>query len=144
MVTTATRIDLSESEALTRLLAKARAEGVKLLRDNDGRHFATSATTPGKRYLVTGFSCECRGFVAHQRCKHLAALLSALGWLKDEPEPESTPPAVSVSPCGECGGHGEIQDLEVRQHGRFVMQWTNCPDCHGSGIPADTDVREAA
>ena len=33
----------------------------------------------------------------------------------------------------ECAGHGEVQDLEVRQHGRFVMQWATCTSCNGSG-----------
>ncbi len=35
--------------------------------------------------------------------------------------------------CSECAGLGEIQDLEVRQHGRFVMQWAPCETCHGAG-----------
>jgi DnaJ-class molecular chaperone len=38
----------------------------------------------------------------------------------------------SVS-CNECAGLGETQDMEVRQFGRFVMQWSPCDICHGSG-----------
>ena len=82
------RITETKRTALTRLLAKARTEGVKLVRDQDGRHFATSTSTPGRRYLVTGYSCTCRGFIAHQRCKHLAALLAAKGWFLDDPNPD--------------------------------------------------------
>jgi DnaJ-class molecular chaperone len=64
-----------------------------------------------------------------QRCAHLAALHCALGWLNDDPTPEPTP----ISTCGECGGMGEIQDLEVRQHGRYQMQWVACTACAGAG-----------
>ena len=95
------RITETERTALTRLLAKARAEGVKLLRDQDGRHYATSTSTPGRRYLVTGYSCTCRGFVAHQRCKHLAALLAAKGWLDGAPEPD---PGMTIT-CAHTDGH---------------------------------------
>lgn len=138
MVTrTADRETEARGAALVRLVGQARADGIRIYRNpRDGRHYASSASTPGRLHYVTGYSCDCLGFITHQRCKHLAALHAALGWI--QPDPEPTPPAVSVSPCGECGGHGEIQDLEVRQHGRFVMQWTNCPTCHGTGIVVTT------
>lgn len=35
--------------------------------------------------------------------------------------------------CNECGGMGEVQDLEVRQYGRYVMLWAICPSCRGTG-----------
>lgn len=35
--------------------------------------------------------------------------------------------------CGYCGGRGDVQDLEVRQHGRYQMQWAPCRDCNGTG-----------
>ena len=91
------RITETERTALIRLLTKAKAEGVKLLRDQDGRHYASSTSTPGRRYLVTGYSCTCRGFVAHQRCKHHAALLSALGWLQGDPKPDPAPMAITLA-----------------------------------------------
>ena len=97
ITTTEIRITETERTALTRLLAKARTEGVKLLRDQDGRHFATSTSTPGRRYLVTGYSCTCRGFIAHQRCKHLAALLAAKGWLDGTPDPDPAPMAITLA-----------------------------------------------
>ncbi len=102
ITTTEIRITETERTALTRLLAKARAEGVKLTRDQDGRHYATSTSTPGRRYLVTGYSCTCRGFIAHQRCKHLAALLAAKGWLDGTPDPDPAPMTIT---CAHTDGH---------------------------------------
>ena len=95
--TTEIRITETERTALTRLLAKARTEGVKLLRDQDGRHYASSVSQPGKLHYVTGLSCDCRGFIAHQRCKHLAALLAAKGWLDGTPDPDAAPMAITLA-----------------------------------------------
>lgn len=121
----------SREAALVRLAAKARTDGIKLYRDpKDGRHYASSRSQPGTLHYVTGISCTCAGFIAHQRCSHHSALLAALGWLDPEPE---TPAPASCPTCGECGGLGEVQDLEVRQHGRFVMQWASCTACAGTG-----------
>ncbi len=131
MVTHHVRIGSVENRpALTRLAGKARTDGIRLFRDRAGRYFASSASKPGTLHYVTGYSCDCLGFVTHQRCKHHAALMAALGWIKTDHEPK--PPA-AISPCGECGGLGEVQDLEVRQHGRWAMQWTSCPTCDGTG-----------
>ena len=91
------RITETERTAMSRLLAKARAEGVKLIRDQDGRHFASSVSRPGTLHYVTAYSCDCRGFVAHQRCKHLAALLAAKGWLDGTPEPDPAPMAITLA-----------------------------------------------
>ncbi len=127
----------SREDALMRLATQARATGVRLYQDrNDGRFYASSRSHPGALHRLTGFSCTCPGFLRHSRCAHLAALHSALGWLESDPDPDPETPAVSESPCGKCGGHGEIQDLEVRQHGRFVMQWTSCPTCGGDEAAA--------
>ncbi len=35
--------------------------------------------------------------------------------------------------CGTCAGIGEVQDMEVRQHGRYAMQWARCDACDGTG-----------
>ncbi len=137
--------------ALTRLAGKARTDGIKLYRDRAGRYFASSASKPGTLRFLTGYSCDCRGFMTHQRCKHHSALMTALGWIEDEHDPEPEPPTPistcnAISPCGECGGLGELQDLEVRQYGRYHMQWAACPTCDGTGkraMPAVAD-REVA
>jgi hypothetical protein len=118
--------------ALTRLAGKARMDGIKLYRDRAGRYFASSASKPGTLHFLTGYSCDCRGFMTHQQCKHHAALMTALGWVEDKRDPEPEP-AAAISPCGECGGLGELQDLEVRQFGRFAMQWATCSTCQGTG-----------
>ncbi len=124
--------------ALTRLADKARTDGIRLFRDKSGRYFASSASKPGTLHYVTGYSCDCLGFVTHHRCKHHAALMTALGWVEDKRDPEPEPPTPistcnAISPCGECAGMGEVQDLEVRQHGRYHMQWATCPTCDGIG-----------
>lgn len=98
------RITETERTALTRLLAKAKAEGVKIIRDEDGRHFASSVSQPGTRHYVTAYSCDCRGFVAHQRCKHHAALLSALGWLQGAPATDAGTEALAIT-CAHVDGH---------------------------------------
>ncbi len=51
-----------------------------------------------------------------------------------------------MTTCGQCGGIGEVQDLEIRQHGRYQMQWARCGACDGSGraeapVPAPTERR---
>ncbi len=39
----------------------------------------------------------------------------------------------TMTRCGCCGGSGEVQDLEVRQHGRYQMRWAPCRECNGTG-----------
>ncbi len=42
-----------------------------------------------------------------------------------------------MNTCQQCGGIGQVPVAEVRQgsgrHGRYVMTWTACPVCVGSG-----------
>jgi len=84
-------------EARVRLAAKARQDGVTLTVEEDGRHYATSTSTPGKLHYVTGYSCDCPGFANRGRCRHHSALLSAMGWLDDaDPEPPMPGPAVAI------------------------------------------------
>ncbi len=100
-------------------------EGIKLYRDRrDGRHYASSSTTEGKHYYVTLASCQCKGFVAHQRCKHWAALQIATILQDGAPDPDI---------CTECHGTCEV---EVR-HSRWVGggklghrdQWSTLAPC---------------
>jgi hypothetical protein len=35
--------------------------------------------------------------------------------------------------CKQCRGVGQVEHMEVRQPGRFQMQWVTCPACGGSG-----------
>ena len=106
------RITETECTALTRLLAKARTEGVTLIKDRDGRHFASSVSQPGTLHYVTGLSCDCRGFVSRGRCKHHAALLSALGWLQGDPEPD---PAMTITLAHVDGHYSHEADPEWQE-----------------------------
>ena len=86
------RLEAERDEAIRRLAAKARKEGVQLFRDaRDGRYYASSVSRPGKMHYLTGVSCDCMGFASHGRCKHHSALLLALGWVSEgspfEPDP---------------------------------------------------------
>ncbi len=93
--------EIDNREALARLAAKARRDGIRLYRDRSGRYFASSTSTPGTLHYLTGYSCDCQGFAAHQRCKHHAALMSALGWLQGAPEPD---PGMTIT-CAHTDGH---------------------------------------
>ena len=42
--------------------------------------------------------CVCHGYQRHQRCSHYAALIAALGWLPDLPDPAG--PGASAEPAG--------------------------------------------
>ncbi len=126
----------SRTDALVRLAAKARHEGVQLFRDrSDGRYYASSASTPGKRYYVTGYSCECQGFVQHGRCKHYAALMAALGWIEGSPEPTPAPQALTAT-CRTCDGHGTHPATVA--YGRTIrFENVTCGRCHGTGKHAE-------
>ncbi len=125
----------TRTDALVRLAAKARIEGVHLFRDrSDGRYYASSASTPGLRYMVTGYSCECRGFIQHGRCQHYAALMAALGWIEGAPEPTPEPLAITAT-CRTCDGHGTHP--ATRAYGRTIrFEDVTCERCHGTGQQA--------
>jgi hypothetical protein len=51
--------------------------------------------------------------------------------------------------CAECGGLKEIQDMQIRQHGRWAMLWAICPTCKGTGrqpapLPVSDPEKRAA
>jgi hypothetical protein len=77
-----------------RLAERAHERGLRLFRDGP-RWYCSSASDAGGCHYVTGFSCDCAGFVAHQRCTHHALLLERLGWL---PELEDAAPAPIIIP----------------------------------------------
>lgn len=106
MVTSSAVRESSEA-ALVRLAVKAKQDGIKLYRGlRDGRHYASSRSQLGTLHYVTGISCTCAAFFAHQRRSHLAALHSALGWLEPErPEPPAPTRCPACNGTGaECGG----------------------------------------
>ncbi len=69
-----------------RLAEAARTKGIRIRRDRrDNRYYASSCSHPGRWHYVTAVSCDCPGFISHQRCSHHSALLAALGWLPPLP-----------------------------------------------------------
>ena len=76
-----TPISETVDQARRRLAQKALESGVRLRMDQGGRWYASSVSRPGEWHFVTGFSCDCLGFVRVQRCMHHSALLAQLGWL---------------------------------------------------------------
>jgi hypothetical protein len=119
-----TRTAETLDQARVRLADKARQTGVQLKRDDAGRYWASSTSQPGHWHAVTGYSCDCAGFVSHGRCKHHSALLAALGWL---PDPTPAPVALPVpTPCRSCAGRGFW--IQARYGKRVDVV---CPVCHG-------------
>ncbi len=112
-----------------RLAGLARARGLRLFEMAPGHWYCSSATDRFHLYPVTGFSCTCRGFVAHQRCSHHALLLDHLGWL-----PDPTPPA--LAPCGYCSGRG----WETVAGGSGAAYRFACRLCEGAG---EVEVEES-
>ena len=133
---TASRSRETHEQAVHRLAAKAREQGVRLKQDpRDGRYYASSVSQPGTWHYVTGFSCTCRGFVAHQRCMHHSALLAAFGWLPPlDPAPDAARVATPAEParCPACDGVGEVPTGHAAM---FGVAWAPCRDCAGTGKP---------
>jgi len=116
-------------EDLHRLADLGRQRDLHLFQEaGSGAWYCTSATDRFCLYYVTGLSCTCPGFLAHQRCSHNSLLLSELGWL---PEPEPAPPAV-VEPmrCPACLGGGVIYVHACEVAG---FPHPSCGHCHGAG-----------
>jgi hypothetical protein len=89
-----------------RLVDLAHERGLQLFREGT-RWFCSSASVRGGCHYVTGLSCDCAGFLAHQRCTHHALLLERLGWLPDVEDERSmhTENRILVD-CPACCGCG--------------------------------------
>ncbi len=122
----------TRDQAIIRLAGEAQRRGVRIYRTPDGRHWATSISQPGTLHYVTGHSCDCQGFIRHQRCSHHAALLAHMGWLPASPDPTPTPAVARVpeEPCDRCDGHGW-------GYSGGSGTWT-CHACHGTGVEPNT------
>jgi hypothetical protein len=115
-----------------RLADLAHERGLRLFRDGS-RWYCSSASEPGSCHYVTGLSCDCAGFISHQRCTHHALLLERLGWL---PEVESDLPYVEASAidCPDCCGCGLVD------YGRYNLPWETCG---GSGVRPSHHLHDA-
>jgi hypothetical protein len=118
-----------------RLADLAHERGLQLFRDGQ-RWYCSSATDRGGCHYVTGFSCDCQGFIAHQRCTHHALLLERLGWL---PELEDAAPVLAAvartsdaapQSCFWCCGSGRVPNDHHERYDR-------CEPCGGSGVRQD-------
>ena len=89
-----------------RLADLAHERGLRLFRDGP-RWYCSSASDAGGCHYVTGFSCDCLGFISRQRCTHHALLLERLGWLP-EVEPEMPYVEVAAIDCPHCTGCGVV------------------------------------
>ncbi len=92
-----THLSEGVDEARRRLAQQARDQGVRLRLAADGRWSASSVSQPGAWHYVTGFSCDCPGFIAHSRCMHHSALLACLGWLPDNGPADPVPLDITLS-----------------------------------------------
>jgi hypothetical protein len=115
-----------------RLADLAHERGLRLFREGQ-RWYCSSASRPGEAHYVTGLSCDCPGFIAHQRCTHHALLLERLGWL---PEVEPDMPYVEASPadCPACCGCGVVTYRTFEER---------CTTCGGSGIKPNHHLHDA-
>jgi hypothetical protein len=118
----------TRDEAIVRLALEARRQDthVKIFRSGT-EWFATSQSHPGTLHRLTGYSCDCRGFMAHGRCRHNSALLDHLNWLPTptgsldpEPEPATSP---GSSECHECLDSGFTRVY----YGGHLSDWDAVP-----------------
>jgi hypothetical protein len=116
-----------------RLADLGKERGLRLFRDGT-RWYCSSASQPGACQYVTGFSCDCPGFIAHQRCTHHALLLDYLGWL---PELEDEAPAAQR--CSACSGAGKVEEWGVSG----PIGCKPCDSCGGSGVRQDRRLQDA-
>src|SRR4051795_2522205 len=86
-----------------RLADLAQERGLRVFEASPNHWYCTSASDPFKLHVITGFSCDCQGFVHHQRCTHHALLLDTLGWLP-ELEDEVLTDSAKTSKCPCCSG----------------------------------------
>ena len=114
-----------------RLAALAQERGLRLTQERPGVWFCSSASSPDVTYYVTGVSCDCRGFIDHQRCTHYALLLDHLGWL-----PENAP-ATPPPPCLWCFGSGRVPNDDLHQ-------FDACQPCDGTGRRHAQPLADAA
>jgi len=130
----------SYDQAVWRLAALAQERGVRIfVYDIDGppQYFATSVGRPGHLYRLTAFSCQCRGFIAHQKCQHVAALLDEIGELPPLPEPPALVAMVARRTERMSAAHARHIEVEARK----CLESLNARDRAGEDVP-EREIRE--
>ncbi len=115
------------AEDFHRLADLAQERGLRVFEASPNSWYCTSFSDPFKLHVVTGFSCDCQGFIHHQRCSHHAALLAHLGWLPDLNDETSAPATID---CPNCHGGGIIY---VKECERVGFPHPACSTCQGTG-----------
>ena len=119
---------------LYRLAAVAQQRGLRLTQEQETVWFCSS-TSAGDPHYVTGLSCDCRGFMEHQRCTHYALLLAHLGWLAAVDAEDAPAPAPEA--CLWCNGTGRIPNDDLHQY-------DPCQACDGTGRRSGQPAAHAA
>jgi hypothetical protein len=118
---------------LHRLADLAQARGLRVFEVGSHRWFCTSHSNPFALHVVTGLSCDCRGFLHCGRCTHHSLLLEHLGWLP-EVEPDLPYVEASAADCPACCGCGVVTYRTFQER---------CPACGGSGIKPSHHLHDA-
>src|SRR5215213_6177478 len=108
------RLVETHDQAIHRLAALAQERGIAIHWHDRGpirEYYATSGSRPGLLYRVTLHSCDCEGFIRHQRCSHFARLLAELDELPPL-DPAPTP------------------DEMAERRGQRVEQWHHNNEAH--------------
>ena len=121
----------TRDEAVHRLAAKAKQLGVQIYTyPRTGEYYATSTSSPDELHRVTLISCDCPGFLRHQRCTHHAALLADLDGLP-------TLPPTPIKPKRNPFNLSDAEMVALRgQALRLAAQTGNPIDCYWSETPA--------
>jgi hypothetical protein len=122
---------------LHRLAAVAQARGLRLTQESETVWFCSSASQHGDPHYVTGLSCDCRGFMEHQRCTHYALLLAHLGWLPEVEDVSTMVESPAPEACLWCAGSGRIPNDDLHQYDA-------CAACKGTGQRSAPAIAVAA
>jgi hypothetical protein len=114
---------------LHRLADLAHERGLRVFEVSPHHWFATSQSDPFKLHVVTGFSCDCQGFLSCGRCSHHSLLLEHLGWLPELPDGDFPDVENAPTTCPACNGGGVLVYRSGNQE--------RCPACHGTGVTPD-------
>jgi hypothetical protein len=138
-----TRPPETRDEAVRRLAHVARERGLTVHWHDRGavrEYFVSSSSSPGLLHRCTLVSCDCEGFVRHQRCTHHARLLAELDEL---PDPEPPPSEQMVERRAERVAAMSPQHARTIEHeARRWLQSLLDRDAAGEDVP-EADIREA-